>query len=213
MIIIHQFTFSPFSENTYILFDESKECVVIDPGCYEPSEKQELSDFISDKKLTPVKLLNTHCHIDHIFGNKYVSEKYSLKPEAHPEEMFNLKYAGQVAELYGITAFEPSPSPAVFLKEGDIIRFGNSVLDIIFVPGHAPGHIAFVNREQKFVIGGDVLFYGSIGRTDFPGCSHEALLNSIKTNFFSLGDDFRVLPGHGQETTIGFEKKNNPFLT
>lgn len=212
MITIHSFTFSPFSENTYILFDETKECIIIDPGCYEKFEKLELLDFISKEKLKPVKLLNTHCHIDHVFGNKFVAETFGLKLEAHKEELFNLKHSEQAAQLFGIQNFEPSPAPSVFLNEGDIIEFGVSKLEILFVPGHAPGHIAFVSKEQKFVISGDVLFYGSIGRTDFPGCSHDALIKSIKTKLFPLGDDYGVFSGHGPETNIGFERKNNPFL-
>lgn len=212
MITIHSFVFSPFSENTYLLFDETRECIIIDPGCYEPFEKLELTDFISKEKLKPVKLLNTHCHIDHIFGNKFVSETFGLKLETHKEELFNLTHSGQVSKMYGLSRYEQSPEPSVFLSEGDIIEFGNSKLGILFVPGHAPGHIAIVSKEQKFIISGDVLFYGSIGRTDFPGCSHEALIKSIKTKLFPLGDDFKVYSGHGQETNIGFERKNNPFL-
>ncbi len=212
MISIQSFTFNPFSENTYILYDESGECIIIDPGCYEAFEKSELLDFVVQKKLKPVRLINTHCHIDHIFGNKFSAETFGLKLEANKEELFNLKHSEQAAKLYGIQGYEPSPQPIVFLNEGDKISFGNSELEILFVPGHSPGHLAFVCKKQKFIIGGDVLFYGSIGRTDFPGCSHEALIKSIKTKFFLLEDDFRVLSGHGPETNIGFEKKNNPFL-
>lgn len=212
MIKIQTFIFSPFSENTFLLYDETGECVIIDAGCYEPYEKKELQDFVLREKLKPVRLLNTHCHIDHIFGNKFVSETFGIEVEAHKEELFNLSNAGQVSKMYGIRGFEPSPSPTRFLDGGSEIIFGKSKMDVLFVPGHAPGHLAFVNREQKFVICGDVLFYGSIGRTDFPGCSHEGLISSIKDQLFPLGDDFRVLSGHGEETTIGFERKNNPFL-
>lgn len=212
MITIHSFIFSPFSENTYLLFDETRECIIIDPGCYEQPEKLELLDFISKEKLKPVKLLNTHCHIDHIFGNKFVSETFGLKLEAHKEELFNLKHSVQVSQMYGLGKYEESPLPSVFLSEEDVVEFGNSKLEILLVPGHAPGHIAFVSKEQKFIISGDVLFYGSIGRTDFPGCSHEDLIKSIKTKLFSLGDDFKVFSGHGPATNTGFERKNNPFL-
>lgn len=212
MITIHTFIFSPFSENTYVLYDETKECIIIDPGCYEQSEKLELVDFISKNKLKPVRLLNTHCHIDHVFGNKFVADTFGLKPEAHKEELFNLKHSEAVSQMYGLSGYENSPLPSIFLSEADVIEFGNSELEILFVPGHAPGHIAFASKAQKFVISGDVLFYGSIGRTDFPGCSHEDLIKSIKTKLFPLGDDFRVFSGHGPQTNIGFERKNNPFL-
>lgn len=212
MITVQPFVFSPFSENTYVLFDETKDCVIIDPGCYEESERKELIDFISLWKLKPVRLLNTHCHLDHIFGNKFIFETFDLKPEIGIEELFNLQHSEQAAQLYGISGFQRSPQPSVFLKEGDKVKFGKSELEVLSVPGHAPGHLAFVSRVQKFAIVGDVLFYGSIGRTDFPGCSHEALIKSIKTKLFTLEDDFKVYSGHGPETTIGFERKNNPFL-
>ncbi len=212
MITIQSFVFNPFSENTYVLHDETKECIIIDPGCCQQYEKLELLEFISQNKLKPVKLLNTHCHIDHILGNNFVAKNFGLKLETHREELFNLKHSVNAAELFGIGNFEPSPAPSVFLDESNTVEFGNSKLEILFVPGHSPGHIALVNKKEKFVINGDVLFYGSIGRTDFPGCSHQALINSIRTKLFPLGDDFRIFTGHGPSTNIGFEKKNNPFL-
>jgi hydroxyacylglutathione hydrolase len=212
MIQIKTFCFNPFQENTYILFDETKECVIIDPGCYYPEEEKELSDFIADNKLIPKKLLNTHCHIDHVFGNKYVADTYSIGLEMHKLDLFNLENVKTVSEMYGINGYKNSPMPVNFLDEGITVSFGNSAMNVLFTPGHAPGHITFVLKEQKAIISGDVLFYGSVGRTDFPGCSHEDLISSIKNKLFPLGDDFTVYCGHGPKTNIGFEKQNNPFI-
>jgi glyoxylase-like metal-dependent hydrolase (beta-lactamase superfamily II) len=212
MIQIHSFTFNPIQENMYLLFDESKDCVIIDPGCYDDTERAVLSEFIAEKGLKPVKLLNTHCHLDHIFGNGYVAKKYDLKLEFNKNDMRIFEAFQMTCDLYGMSC-DPSPQPSVFLEEGDIIEFGNSKLEILFTPGHSPGSITFYNREEKFMIAGDVLFSGSIGRTDLPGGNHETLINNIKTKLFPLGDDFKVYSGHGPVTTIGFEKNHNPFLT
>ena len=211
MITIHHFTFNGFQENTYLLYDETKECVIIDPGCYSNTEQQELVDFIEKEGLNPVKLLNTHCHIDHILGNNFVSKTFNIGLEMHEKDLPTLHATTEYGHLYGFTV-DQSPEPTNFLNEGDIISFGNSTLDILFVPGHAPGHIVFVNHEQKFAINGDVLFYGSIGRTDLPGGDHQTLINSIITKMFALPDDYTIYTGHGPSTSIGFEKANNPFL-
>ena len=211
MISIQGFVFNPFLENTYILYDETKECVIIDPGCSNDEERKELSDFIKEENLKPVKLLNTHCHIDHVFGNSFVAKKYNLGLEIHEDDLQVLHSLPQVSHLYGLNA-EESIEPSSFLNEGDIVKFGNSSLEIFFTPGHSPGSISFYNKEQKLIVGGDVLFQGSIGRTDLPGGDHETLLTSIREKLFTLDDDFIVFSGHGEETTIGFEKKNNPFL-
>jgi glyoxylase-like metal-dependent hydrolase (beta-lactamase superfamily II) len=211
MIQIQGFVFNPFEENTYILFDETKECVIIDPGCFNSSEQEEIIQFINDEKLKPVRLLNTHCHIDHVFGNTFIAKKYNLSLEIHKNDLPTLHSLPQVSAIYGLGA-EESIEPTNFLEEGDKVTFGNSSLDVLFTPGHSPGSICFVSHKDKFVISGDVLFYGSIGRTDLPGGNHETLLNSIRTKLFLLDDDFVVFSGHGRETTIGFEKKHNPFL-
>ena len=211
MINIQSFTFGPFEENTYLLFDETKECVIIDPGCSNKSEQEEIVQFIKDENLKPVRLLNTHCHVDHVLGNSFVAKKYNLGLEIHKEALETLHSLPQVSHLYGLNA-EESVEPSSFLKEGDQIKFGNSLLDILFTPGHSPGSICFVAHADKFVIGGDVLFYGSIGRTDLPGGDHEMLLTNIREKLFILPDDYSVFSGHGQETVIGFEKKNNPFV-
>jgi len=211
MISIKAFTFGPFQENTYILFDESKDCVIVDPGMYDDKEKKDLSDFISVQKLNPVQLLNTHGHVDHVFGNKFIFDKYGLKPFIHKKDLEILHSLTTVARLYGFNA-EASPEPAGFLDENDKVKFGNTTLDILFTPGHSPGSICFINHEQKIIIGGDVLFYGSIGRTDLPGGHHQTLIDSINNKLMPLADDFKVYSGHGLTTTIGFERSNNPFL-
>lgn len=211
MISIQHFVFSPFAENTYVLFDETKECVVIDPGCQTKYEQEILANFIDDNDLKPVKLLNTHCHIDHVFGNQFIKETYQVKLYMHQLDVQTLKSNHFVAKMYNIQPFIES-EPDVFVEEGEKIQFGHSELDILFVPGHAPGHIAFVSQAQRFTISGDVLFKMSIGRTDFPNCSHEDLMNSIKNKMLPLGDDFMIYSGHGPVTTIGFERENNPFL-
>lgn len=211
MIVIQVFVFGPFQENTYVLHDETKECIIIDPGCYTAEERAELAAFIDKQKLTPVKLINTHCHLDHVFGNGFVAEKYNLKLEINKLDKPVLDAFMPSAKMYGLQA-SPSPEPSVYLSEGDQIKFGNSTLEILFTPGHSPGSITFYEATQRFMIAGDVLFYGSIGRTDLPGGNFDTLINSIKTKLFMLGDDYTVYSGHGPSTTIGFEKMNNPFL-
>ena len=211
MITIHSFTFNPFSENMYILYDETKEALIIDPGCYTQPEKEELAKFIRDAGIKPVKLLNTHAHIDHVLGNNFVAAKYGLKLEMHEADADLLRSAPVYGQMWGIKP-EPSPEPSAFLTEGDEVKFGNSKLDVLYTPGHCPGSITFYSSDEKFAIVGDVLFYGSIGRTDLPGGNHELLIRSIREKLFPLGDDMVVYPGHGPSTTIGFEKQHNPFL-
>jgi hydroxyacylglutathione hydrolase len=211
MISIQAFTFNPIQENTYLLFDETKQCVIIDPGCYDEQERSLLKKFISDNGFTPVKLLNTHCHLDHIFGNRFIADTYNLKLEINKHDQRILDAFEMTANMYGMNA-DPSPQPSVYLEEGDIITFGNSQLEILFTPGHSPGSITFYSRKDKFMIAGDVLFRGSIGRSDLPGGNHDTLIDSIKTKLIPLGDDYKVYSGHGTVTTIGFERMNNPFL-
>jgi len=211
MITIQQFTFNGFQENTYILFDETKECVIIDPGCYDSYEKKVLQNFISEQKLVPKKLLNTHTHIDHILGNQFVSKTFNIGLEINKHDLEALHRTTEYGHLYGFSV-EQSPEPINFLNEGDMVKFGNSELEILFTPGHSEGSICFYHRKQKFAISGDVLFYGSIGRTDLPGGDYETLIASIKEKLFPLGDDFKIYSGHGPSTTIGFERKYNSFL-
>jgi hydroxyacylglutathione hydrolase len=212
MINIKQFTFNAYQENTYVLFDETGECVIIDPGMYDGSEQNELVQFITAAELKPVALLNTHCHIDHVFGNKFVFDHWALKPQFHQGELAVLQAIPGYAPQMGMH-YELSPEPETYLSESGEIKFGNSRLTLIFAPGHSPAHLCFYAEADNFLIGGDVLFYQSIGRTDLPGGNHEQLLNSIRENLFILPPETKVFPGHGKSTTIGFETKHNPFLT
>jgi hydroxyacylglutathione hydrolase len=211
MITIQQFTFNPYQENTYVLYDETGECVIIDPGMHNGPEQNELVSWIRETGLKPVLLLNTHCHIDHVFGNKFVFDQWGLKPQFNKGELPVLQAVPGYAPQMGMN-YELSPEPEVFLGESGTVAFGNSELELIFAPGHSPAHLCFYANEDDFLIGGDVLFYSSIGRTDLPGGNHQQLLNSIRENVFVLPDSVKVYPGHGQPTTIGFEKKHNPFL-
>jgi hydroxyacylglutathione hydrolase len=211
MLQIKSFVFSPIEENTYILFNELNECIIIDPGCYFDNEKDMLQSFIADKKLTPKILLNTHCHLDHVFGNKYVAEKYKLTPQIHAKEKVVLEFAPVSGLTYNMP-FDNYNGELIFLKEGDIIKLGGDELQVIEAPGHSPGSICFYCKKQNFIISGDVLFNRSIGRTDLPGGNHQTLINSIRKKLFVLPDETKTYSGHGPETTIGEEKRYNPFL-
>ncbi len=205
------FTFNPFQENTYLVIDENKECVIFDPGCYTDMERSQLAGFIAEGGLKPVRLINTHCHLDHIFGNAFVSEKYNLGLEMHEGELLVLNFAPQTAMMYAIP-MENSPQPTRFIEEGEVISFGSTQLRAILTPGHSPASLSFFCESDNFAIVGDVLFKDSIGRTDLPGGNFDTLTASIKEKLFPLGDDVRVYPGHGPATTIGEEKLSNPFL-
>ncbi|MFO0321566.1 MAG: MBL fold metallo-hydrolase [Bacteroidota bacterium] len=212
MIKIHSFVFGPFQENTYLLYDETKECVILDPGNNNAEEDKQLYDFISNNNLLLKRLILTHGHIDHINGNKFIFDTYGLLPEVHQNDLYFIENHLASATMYGLIV-ESSPIPKSYINEGDTIVFGNSKLNTVFTPGHSPGSISFYNLEEKFIIVGDVLFRGSIGRTDLPLGNFEDLMSSIETKLFPLGDDLKVYNGHGQPTTIGFERLNNPFLS
>lgn len=212
MIQIKSFAFNPYQENTYILFDESNECVIIDPGMYTGDEQNAFLKFIADHDLKPVLLLNTHCHIDHVLGNKFIFDTYGLLPRFHKGEQAVINSVVSYAPQMGIR-YDVSPLPEFYLPESGTIEFGNSKLDLIFAPGHSPAHLCFYNKEQQFIIGGDVLFYRSIGRTDLPGGNFDQLISNIREKLFTLPDEVRVFPGHGPSTSIGFEKQHNPFLS
>ncbi|MFN4233760.1 MAG: MBL fold metallo-hydrolase [Bacteroidia bacterium] len=211
MIQIQAFTFNPFQENTYVLWDETRECVIIDPGCSNSYEQDELSGFILSQQLKPVKLINTHCHIDHVMGNRFIAEKFNLELYIHKDDLFLLHNVENIGKLYGVPVVS-SPEPAYFLDESQRLTFGNSSLQIFHTPGHSPGSISFFDKEGKMLIVGDVLFNGSIGRTDLPGGNYETLINSIVTKLLPLGDEVKVYSGHGPVTSIGKEKLTNPFL-
>jgi glyoxylase-like metal-dependent hydrolase (beta-lactamase superfamily II) len=210
MITVKSFTFGPFMENTFVLSDDTKECIVIDPGCYEPEEKEEIKEYIAENKFLVRTLLNTHCHIDHVLGNSFIKDTYQVKLLLHRKDEPTLKSVKLYAPNYGFPLYQEATIDG-YLEEGQMISFGNSELEIVFVPGHAPGHIAFYNKKEKICIGGDVLFRGSIGRTDLPGGDFDTLIKSIQNKIFPLGDDMTVFCGHGPETTVGYEKRTNPF--
>jgi glyoxylase-like metal-dependent hydrolase (beta-lactamase superfamily II) len=208
---IRSFTFNPFAENTYVLYDETGECAIVDPGCYDPDEKEALTACISEEGLKPVRLILTHCHIDHILGLPFIAETYGVQAEMHKGELQVLKYAQQMGMMYG-TPVDRMPDPGPFLDDGDVVTFGNTSLEILFTPGHSPASICLFERTTKQLISGDVLFRDSIGRTDLPGGNYETLLKSIFSKLMILDDDVRVYPGHMETTTIGTERQWNPFL-
>ena len=170
---VKSFTFNQFQENTFVVYDKTKECLIIDPGCYSENERTELRTFIMNEGLKPVKLINTHCHIDHVLGNKFVSELWDLELYMHKEDLPVLKNVKDISGFFGFENYEKSPSPKHFLAQGDTLNFGDSSFDILFTPGHAPGHICLLSKKDEFIIAGDVLFNGSIGRTDLPGGDYD----------------------------------------
>jgi len=211
MLHLKTFTFNPFQQNTFLIYDDDGTAYLIDAGNSTSSENEELKKFIEGKKLTLKRFLLTHAHIDHILGARYILDTYSLLPEVHEAELFFIDRMAQSAAMYGINC-EKVPTPEKFLKEGDKILLGKYEFECLFTPGHSPGSISFYNKENKLLIGGDVLFRGSIGRSDLPLGDHDTLIKSIKEKLLILGDDVKVYSGHGPATTIGFEKANNPFL-
>ena len=211
MLTIQMFTFSPIGENTYVIYNENNDAAVVDPGCYFPEEKDELRSFIEKKGLVLKYLLNTHCHLDHVFGNRFVYETWGLELHLHKNEQPVLEYAPVAGQMWNMP-FDNYTGPLHFIEDGGKILLGDDVLELILAPGHSPGSICFYVAEQHFMIGGDVLFRESIGRTDLPGGNHDTLLSSIRNRLFTLPDETVVYPGHGEHTTIGYEKKHNPFL-
>jgi glyoxylase-like metal-dependent hydrolase (beta-lactamase superfamily II) len=208
---LQSFTFNPFSENTYVLWDETMQCAIVDPGCYTHSEQQELQNFIENNELAPVLLLQTHAHIDHVFGTAFVCRTWGLKPLLHRNEKLVYDSATIVGMQYGVPITD-LPKADYILEEEKNVSFGHSTLQVLFTPGHSPGSVCFFNEKDRVVLAGDVLFLGSIGRTDLPGGDYQTLINSIKTKLLPLGDEVTVYSGHGPKTKIVFEKLHNPFL-
>ena len=211
MTKIKIFVFNPFQENTFLLYDESNECIIIDAGCNEEHEFKELDSYITENNLTLKLIINTHCHIDHIMGNAYLVDKYNVPSIAHKKDMPLLERSNDMAMAFGFNIQEP-PIPSRFVNEGDEIKFGNTTLKVKHVPGHSPGSIALYNEKEQFVIVGDVLFKEGIGRTDLPGGDYDTLIASINDKLFTLNNDVVVHPGHGESTTIAHEKSTNPYF-
>ena len=208
---LKKFTFNPVSVNAFVLWDDTRECVIIDAACFYPQEEQQLKSFIEANHLKPVKLLNTHGHFDHLMGNGFVERTWKLSCEIHKEDNFLLEQASNQAGMFGMPMLQP-PKAGRFFEDGDAIIFGNSTLKVIHVPGHSPGGVAFYSEIDSLLIAGDILFYGSVGRTDLPKGNHVQLISGILGKLMVLPKNVEVYCGHGPETTIGDEKKNNPFL-
>ena len=202
---------NPLGENTYVLSNEKADALIIDPGCYFAEEEKTIENYIVANNLKPVQLLNTHCHLDHVFGNNWVHKNYGLELYIHKGEQTILEFAPAVGNMYGLT-FTNYKGPLHFFDEGDEIFLGDDKLKILLAPGHSPASICFYCEAQNFVIGGDVLFYESVGRFDLPGGNEAQLYKSIKEKLYVLPDETIVYPGHGEPTTIGHEKKHNPFV-
>lgn len=211
MLTVQPFTFNPVQENTYVIYNEKGQCCIIDPGCYFASEEQELKNFIEHNHLQPIYLLNTHCHLDHIFGNKFIYKTYGLTLWLNKLEKPVLEYGPASGQIWQMP-FDNYDAQLNFFDEGDVIRIGDDELHVLFTPGHSPGHVSFYNKENKFVISGDVLFEGSVGRTDLPGSDFNILEESIRTKLYTLPAGVVVYPGHGHATTIEHEMKTNPFV-
>jgi len=211
MLTVKAFCFNPAEENTYLLYNEKKECCIIDPGFYFPAEREKFKGFIEETNLQPTLLLNTHCHLDHVFGNKFVHDTWGLSLHIHEKEKQMLDLAPASGEMWQLP-FENYEGELIFIKETSGIKIGNDELEIRFAPGHSPGHVCFYDEADGFAISGDVLFHGSIGRTDLPGGDFHTLINSIQTQLFTLPDETKIYCGHGPMTTVGFEKMNNPFV-
>jgi len=211
MLHIKTFVYNPYQENTYIIYDEYKNCIIIDPGMHNYQEENHFKDNIESMGLKPIHLINTHGHIDHVLGNKFVAETYDLIPQFHEGELPLVIQVQNYAPQMGIR-YEPSPIPETFLDESDEILIGDDKLTLILAPGHSPAHLCLYSEKYKFLIGGDVLFKNSIGRTDLPGGNHQQLLDSIASKIYTLPDETVVFPGHGPSTTVGEEKKTNPFI-
>jgi hydroxyacylglutathione hydrolase len=211
MTRIITFTFNAFQENTYIIYNASKECWIIDPGNSNAQEDALLLKTIEDLQLKPVELILTHAHIDHVFGNHFIFKQFGLAPMMHEKEVQVLGFAAMAAARWSV-AYTESPAPKGFLKEGTTLKLGEDEFKILFTPGHSPGSICFYNEKDKYCISGDVLFQSSIGRTDLPGGDYDTLIASIKTQLMVLEDDVKIYSGHGPVTTIGRERKMNPFL-
>ncbi len=209
---IKRFVCNPFQEITYLLYDDTKEAVIIDCGCAEEKERQRLLDFIERKELRLVKLLNTHLHIDHVVGNAFINEAFGLSPMAHKGDLPIYEKTLEQAKIFGFPIKETPPAIKTFISDGERITFGNETLEILHIPGHSPGSICFYSPSEAVMIVGDVLFQRSVGRTDLWGGDSNTLINGIKRKIMTLDDETLIAPGHGNSTTVGEEREHNPYL-
>lgn len=209
---IKTFTFNPFQENTYLIYDETGEAAVIDAGCYNETEKQLIKNYLADNNLVLKKVLNTHLHIDHQFGNKFLFETYGLKPEASKEDEFLLENIAEQLRMFGLPAGEGVQNIGSYIEDNQVIKVGYITLKAIHVPGHSPGSMCLYAEKDGVLFAGDVLFRGSIGRTDLPKGDYATLINAITERLLPLPNETVVYSGHGPTTTIGNEKQQNPYL-
>jgi len=211
MITVKTFICNPFQENTYILYDETGECVIVDAGCYSPDEQENIDSFIAGNNLKPVKLLNTHGHIDHIAGIEYLSKKYGIELYMHADDVDNINRSATMGAAWGFNINVPT-CKVNFVEDNDTIMFGSSTLKVVALPGHTKGGVGYYNDEKKIIMVGDTLFRGSIGRTDLPGGDYETIIRSIIKRLLPLGDEVRYYSGHGESSTLGHERRYNPFV-
>jgi hydroxyacylglutathione hydrolase len=211
MLTVECFSFNPFSENTYLIYNDHKECVIVDPGCYDHREQAVLKKYIDDQGLSPKYIFLTHTHIDHVMGLHFVKSTYQIPIIAHPLAAKGIGTTELVAKLYGLSIDLPPPIDE-FKTEADLLQLGTSAFQLLFCPGHAPDHLVLYAPQDGFAIVGDVIFNGSIGRTDLPGGDYETLMKSIHEQLLILPSETVLYPGHGPETTIKQEITNNPFL-
>ncbi|MGJ7025762.1 MBL fold metallo-hydrolase [Petrimonas sulfuriphila] len=210
---IKTFEFNPLGVNTYVLYDRTGECIVVDASCFFPDENKLLLNFILDNNLVVKHLVNTHLHFDHIFGVNFLASQFGLKLLVHRDDIVLLENLSQQLQMFGFnTNVDYRPEIGGFLAENDVVSFGEQQLKVLHVPGHSPGSIVFYNEKEKLALVGDVLFNGSIGRTDLLEGSFEQLTEGIRTKLFTFSDDTEVYPGHGPKTTIGQERRYNPFV-
>ena len=209
---IKLFVFNPFQENTYLLISEDNECILIDPGCFEKEEKERLKAYLEENNLVLKRVLNTHLHIDHAFGNSFLFHQYGIGAEANQADEFLLEGMRQQAELFGIRDIDDVTPLKNYLNEGDKIKLGDIELEVLHVPGHSPGSLVYYAPKNGCVFVGDVLFQGSIGRTDLPKGNYNELISNIRSKLLTLPDETVVFSGHGPRTTIGEERRYNPYL-
>lgn len=211
MLTVHKLVFNPFQENTYVISADNGDCIIVDPGCFNSAENEVLKNFIESENLKPIKLVLTHFHLDHVFGNQFVCDQWGLSPEGHKDGELTLAGNERACQVYGLP-YIPSPEISNYLNHGDELKLGTEIIKVIHVPGHSKGHIALISENSNWVVAGDVLFQQSIGRTDLPGGDFDELAESIRTKMYALPEDMVVYCGHGPETTIGAEKFSNPFV-